>query len=170
VTTSRTDRTGDMTDFSEAKWPSATAPPTPLTRLPGWCCGAWAIPSTPWTMLPSNAGHPRALRAVQALIERTHPHSQACRLPDAPGLAAGCAFLCGRAGDRAPLLHRRGAGRWQHRPLVEEHTRRVLDLCTGNGSLAVLAAMAYPDVTGGRRADISPDALAVARINVDQHG
>ncbi|MBH2044369.1 MAG: 50S ribosomal protein L3 N(5)-glutamine methyltransferase [Comamonadaceae bacterium] len=50
-----------------------------------------------------------------------------------------------------------------------EHTRRVLDLCTGNGSLAVLAAMAWPDieVTG---ADISPDALAVARTNVDRHG
>jgi len=50
-----------------------------------------------------------------------------------------------------------------------EHTRRVLDLCTGNGSLAVLAALTYPEVavTG---ADISPDALAVARINVDRHG
>ncbi|EER59288.1 modification methylase, HemK family [Acidovorax delafieldii 2AN] len=50
-----------------------------------------------------------------------------------------------------------------------EHTRRVLDLCTGNGSLAVLAAMAWPEVevTG---ADISPDALEVARINVDRHG
>ena len=48
-------------------------------------------------------------------------------------------------------------------------TRRVLDLCTGNGSLAVLAAMAWPEVevTG---ADLSPDALAVARINVDRHG
>jgi len=46
---------------------------------------------------------------------------------------------------------------------------RILDLCTGNGSLAVLAAMAWPDaaVVG---ADISPDALAVARINVDKHG
>lgn len=50
-----------------------------------------------------------------------------------------------------------------------EHTRRVLDLCTGNGSLAVLAAMAYPDITVDG-ADLSPDALAVARINVDQHG
>jgi ribosomal protein L3 glutamine methyltransferase len=50
-----------------------------------------------------------------------------------------------------------------------EHTTRVLDLCTGNGSLAVLAAMAYPDVSVDG-ADISPDALAVARINVDQHG
>ena len=50
-----------------------------------------------------------------------------------------------------------------------EHTRRVLDLCTGNGSLAILAAMAYPEV-GVTGADISADALAVARINVDKHG
>jgi len=52
---------------------------------------------------------------------------------------------------------------------LSDQTTRVLDLCTGNGSLAVLAAMAWPEVqvTG---ADISPDALAVARINVDQHG
>jgi len=42
-------------------------------------------------------------------------------------------------------------------------------LCTGNGSLACLAAMAWPEVavTG---ADISTDALAVARINVAKHG
>ena len=54
-------------------------------------------------------------------------------------------------------------------PWLSEQTSRVLDLCTGNGSLAVLAAMAYPDVTVDG-ADISKDALAVARINVDQHG
>jgi ribosomal protein L3 glutamine methyltransferase len=53
-------------------------------------------------------------------------------------------------------------------PWLGEHTRRVLDLCTGNGSLAVLAAMTYPDVTVDA-ADISTDALAVARINVDKH-
>ncbi|MDO9195811.1 50S ribosomal protein L3 N(5)-glutamine methyltransferase [Rhodoferax sp.] len=52
---------------------------------------------------------------------------------------------------------------------LSESTRRVLDLCTGNGSLAVLAAMTYPDVTVDA-ADISADALAVARINVDKHG
>lgn len=52
---------------------------------------------------------------------------------------------------------------------LSDQTRRVLDLCTGNGSLAILAAMAYPDVTVDG-ADISDDALAVARINVDQHG
>ena len=53
-------------------------------------------------------------------------------------------------------------------PWLSEATRRVLDLCTGNGSLAVLTAMTYPDVQVDA-ADISPDALAVARINVDRH-
>lgn len=51
---------------------------------------------------------------------------------------------------------------------LTERTSRVLDLCTGNGSLAVIAAMAYPEVTVDA-ADISDDALAVARINVDKH-
>ena len=52
---------------------------------------------------------------------------------------------------------------------LSDKTKNVLDLCTGNGSLACLAAMAYPEVqvTG---ADLSTDALAVARINVDKHG
>ena len=45
---------------------------------------------------------------------------------------------------------------------------RVLDLCTGNASLAILAAMAYADAVV-TAADISTDALAVARINVDKH-
>ena len=53
-------------------------------------------------------------------------------------------------------------------PWLNEKTRRLLDLCTGNGSLAVLAAMTYPDVSVDA-ADISLDALAVARINVDRH-
>jgi ribosomal protein L3 glutamine methyltransferase len=46
---------------------------------------------------------------------------------------------------------------------------RVLDLCTGNGSLAVLCAMAWPQaqVDG---ADLSADALAVAAINRQRHG
>ncbi|WP_295523648.1 50S ribosomal protein L3 N(5)-glutamine methyltransferase [Limnohabitans sp. Rim8] len=52
---------------------------------------------------------------------------------------------------------------------LSDQTRKVLDLCTGNGSLAVLAALAWPEVqlTG---ADISHDALAVATINVERHG
>jgi ribosomal protein L3 glutamine methyltransferase len=51
---------------------------------------------------------------------------------------------------------------------LSDQTLQVLDLCTGNGSLAVLAALAWPEVqvTG---ADISTDALAVATINVERH-
>ena len=48
------------------------------------------------------------------------------------------------------------------------HTRRVLDLCTGNGSLAVLAALAWPEVTV-LATDLSTDALAVAQINITRH-
>lgn len=52
---------------------------------------------------------------------------------------------------------------------LTESTQRVLDLCTGNGSLAVIAALTFPDtvLTGS---DLSSEALAVARINVDKHG
>ena len=53
-------------------------------------------------------------------------------------------------------------------PWLSEDTNRVLDLCTGNGSLAVLAAMTYPEVMVDA-ADISVDALAVARINLERH-
>ncbi|MDM0023563.1 50S ribosomal protein L3 N(5)-glutamine methyltransferase [Variovorax saccharolyticus] len=53
-------------------------------------------------------------------------------------------------------------------PWLGEHTRRVLDLCTGNGSLAVLAALTYPDITIDA-ADLSATALEVAAINVTRH-
>jgi ribosomal protein L3 glutamine methyltransferase len=51
---------------------------------------------------------------------------------------------------------------------LSDKTKSVLDLCTGNGSLAVIAAMAYPEIAVDA-ADVSEDALAVARINVDKH-
>ncbi|MEY3134717.1 MAG: ribosomal protein glutamine methyltransferase [Pseudomonadota bacterium] len=51
---------------------------------------------------------------------------------------------------------------------LSESSHAFLDLCTGNGSLAVLCAMAYPDIKV-TAADISKDALAVAQINVQKH-
>ena len=52
---------------------------------------------------------------------------------------------------------------------LSERTHRVLDLCTGSGCLAVIAALAYPDIAVDA-ADLSPPALEVARINFDKHG
>ena len=51
---------------------------------------------------------------------------------------------------------------------LSQDTHAVLDLCTGNASLAIIAAMVYPD-TQVDAADISADALAVAAINVERH-
>ncbi|HEY2189349.1 MAG TPA: 50S ribosomal protein L3 N(5)-glutamine methyltransferase [Caldimonas sp.] len=52
---------------------------------------------------------------------------------------------------------------------LSDQTHRVLDLCTGNGSLAVLAAMVYPEGVVDA-SDVSADALEIARINVARHG
>ncbi len=46
--------------------------------------------------------------------------------------------------------------------------RSVLDLCAGGGSLAILAALVFPDAQVDA-ADLSPDALAVAARNVEAH-
>ena len=56
-------------------------------------------------------------------------------------------------------------------PWIEdpENVTSVLDMCTGSGCLAILAAETFPNaaVTG---ADISPDALDVAKINRTRFG
>jgi ribosomal protein L3 glutamine methyltransferase len=45
----------------------------------------------------------------------------------------------------------------------------ILDLCTGSGCLAILAALAWPEATVDA-ADLSDEALAVARRNVSEYG
>ena len=67
-------------------------------------------------------------------------------------------LLCRRAGHRAALLYRRiavqemaapaGDGRWDS---ILTASSAVLDLCTGSGCLAILAALAFPECDDRRQ-------------------
>ena len=71
----------------------------------------------------------------------------------------------------APRSHIAELLREQLTPWIDDPwaVQSALDLCTGSGCLAILAALAFPESTVDA-IDISPDALAVARRNVDDYG
>lgn len=53
--------------------------------------------------------------------------------------------------------------------IEQDRVRRVLDLCTGSGCLAIVAALRFADARVDA-VELSPDALAVARANVEDYG
>jgi ribosomal protein L3 glutamine methyltransferase len=53
-------------------------------------------------------------------------------------------------------------------PWLQREPKRVLDLCTGSGCLAVLSALEFPDAKVDA-ADLSAPALQVAKINIKKY-
>lgn len=63
----------------------------------------------------------------------------------------------------AELIHNRFA------PWLTAAPKRVLDLCCGSGCMGIAAAVAFPEAQVDI-IDLSPDALDVARSNIQRHG
>ena len=148
-----------------------TAPPTPSTRRPGWCCGRSACRWTRWT---SVAERELTRRRAGARSRRWSTQRIDTRQPAA--YLTGEAWLQGvpfYVDERvivprsliAELLRRRHARR-----LAGRRARSACSTCAP----ATAAWRCWPRWPGPRSTvdatDLSADALAVARINVERHG
>ena len=118
----------------------------------------------PWLdLMPTPAERARLLTLIDARVS--------LRLP-APYLL-GAAYMRGVRFhiDRRALIPRSFIGDILldgALPLPSHQVRRVLDLCTGSGCLAILAALAFPRARIDA-VDLSAGALALARRNVASH-
>ena len=81
---------------------------------------------------------------------------------------AGHEFYCDERAlvPRSPLAELING---EFEPLLHEPAGKVLDICTGGGSIGIATALLWPDCQVDL-ADISPDALDLAKKNVALHG
>jgi ribosomal protein L3 glutamine methyltransferase len=123
----------------------------------------WSDPAYDVAVLPEQAAD------VQALIQQRIDSRQPAAYLTQEAWLQGVSFYIDERAIVPRSLIAEVLAQGSIDPWLDPHTTRVLDLCTGNGSLGILAALAFPDITVVGL-DLSQDALAVARINVERHG
>ena len=136
---------------------------------------AWLVSSTmaiPFAELDAQSGRrltPAETGSVRALVETRITTRKPLAYLLREAWFAGHKFYV----DERVIVPRSLIGDFlpeQFQPWVRPaQVHHLLDLCTGSGCIAVAAALAFPDAQV-EAADLSGDALAVARINVEAHG
>ena len=121
------------------------------------------------TALDDTPVAPEAQAAVRALVAQRIATRQPAAYLTGEAWLQGLAFHCDPRAivPRSLIAELIVSGAldawWENAP------QRILDLCTGGASLAIHAAMRWPDAAVDA-SDLSTDALAVAGINVQRYG
>jgi len=120
-------------------------------------------------MDPATAISQQQLDQVQALLARRISSRQPAAYLMREAWLQGRSFYCDERAivPRSLIAELLVAGELDY--WLPEGSGRLLDLCTGGGSLAVLAALAWPHLAVDA-SDLSAPALEVAQINLQQHG
>ena len=127
---------------------------------------AWLISSVLGYLLEQNVDS-RSQRKIEALAQRRIRE----RIPVAYLLKEAWLGEHPFYVDRRAVVPRSFIAellRDKFRPWLRRAPRRLLDLCTGSGCLAVLLALTY-ESSRVDAADLSPKALEVARINIKRY-
>lgn len=126
------------------------------------------LPGVPGELLAAALTDAEVRKAVRLIERRIEERKPAAYL-------AGEAWFCGLPFfvdervlvPRSPIAEMIDAG---FAPWVDAaRVTSVLDLCTGSACIAIACAYAFPDAVVDA-SDISPDAIDVARLNVERHG
>ena len=121
-----------------------------------------------WGELTASLDAPMPVPAARALLEltarRIATRKPAAYLLNEAWLGAHRFYV-----DERVIVPRSFIAEILRHPREGNDVRSILDLCTGSGCLAILAALAHPEANVDA-ADLSAEALAVARRNVDDYG
>jgi len=117
-----------------------------------------------WESVPM----PEQLASLQSLVEKRIRSQQPFAYLINEAWFCGLRFYV----DERAIVPRSYFGEWipeQFSPWLDaSKVKRALDLCTGSGCIAIALAYAFPDAKVDAT-ELSEEALAVARINVENH-